>query len=180
MRRLAAVVAITLLATLGACSGSDSSSGGSGSDGTATAPGSDKAVEVLDPCKILSVGQIGPVLGGNATLKEAPGGGCSFDQEDDPRAPSVGFFAIPGADGGGFESTKAGLTVDGKIVDVAGVGDGAWLAVGKAGGDNLQGQGVVSVGGTIVNIALTQGNGLDEAKVKSMMESLISLVGTIG
>ncbi len=179
MRRFATAVAVAvvLLTTLGACGGSDSSSGGS--DSGVTAPGSDEAVEVLDPCTLLKVEQVGPVLGGAATIKEAPGGGCSFGLED-PRDASVSFFAIPGASGGGYESTKAGLVNDGTIVDVSGVGDGAWLAVGRAGGESFQGQGVVAVGDTIVNIALSPASGAEESRVKDQMQSLISLVGTIG
>lgn len=179
MRRVPAVVAIVLLTTLGACGGSDGSSGSGSGGSDGAAPGSDKAVKVLDPCTLLTPEQVGPVLGGAATVKEAPGGGCSFAQED-PRDASVGFFATPGASGGGYESTKAGLVNDGTIEDVAGVGDGAWLAVGKVGGDSLQGQGVVAVGDTIVNISLSPASGADKARVTSMMESLISLVGTIG
>ncbi len=174
MRRLAsAATAIVLLTVLGACGGSDSD----GSDGAA--PGPDKVLPVLDPCTLLSVQQVGPVLGGAATITDAPGGGCSFGQED-PRDASVGFFAVSEPEAGGYESTKAGLTNDGTIKEIPDVGDGAWLAVGEVGGDSLQGQGVVAIGGTIVSIALSPAADSEQERVAAMMRSLISLVGTIG
>lgn len=176
MRRPVLALAIALLTVLGACGGSDDPApSGGGATTSSSGTGSTKAA--VDPCTGLTVQQVGPVLGGNATVKDVPGGGCGFDQ-DDPRAPSVGFFAVSAA-GGGFDASKSGVVVDGKVTDVPGVADGAWLAVGTSGGDNLQGQGVVAIGDTLVNISLTQAKGLDRATVTEMMNDLISLVGTL-
>jgi len=193
VRRSTTAVAVLLLSVLGACGGSDSpASDGDENAGSATsaAPAEDDADDAddaddsdgsssaaVDPCTLLTPEQVGPILGGAVTLKEAPGGGCGFDQED-PRAASVGFFAVDGA-GGGFDASKQGNVVDGDTEDVPDAGDGAWLAVGTSGGDNLQGQGVVAIGDTLVNISLTQGNGLGEADVRQMMESLIALVASV-
>lgn len=175
MRRAPAVIAIIATFLLASCGGSDDKDSPAASDtSTAAAAAEDDDSAASDPCKTLSADDIGAVLGGPVTLKEAPGGGCGFDQ-DDPRAPSVGIYAVNDA-GGGFEASKGGNVVDGKVEGVSGIADGAWLAVGTSGGENLQGQGVVARDDQLVNIALTQGNGLDEATVHEMVLGVLKLV----
>lgn len=177
MRRATAVFAIIASFLLASCGGSDEPDAATATDSSASADADKgKDTEASDPCTTLSAAAVGEILGGPVTLKEAPGGGCGFDQ-DDPRAASVGIFAVVGA-GGGFEASKAGNVVDGDVEDLPGVGDGAWLAVGTSGGDNLQGQGVAALGDQLVNITLIQGNGLDEPTVRKMVVDLLTLVGS--
>ncbi len=178
MRSLPLILSAVLLSTLGACGGGDDDPPGTGAGtSTSSADAGDAApAEAADPCDVLTADEVGAVLGGAVTAKEVPGGGCGFDQ-DDPRAPSVGILAVSGA-GGGFDASKQGVVVEGDPQDVPGVGDGAWMAIGTAGGENLQGQGVVAVGDQLVNITLVQGDGLDRPAVASMTVALLTLVAS--
>jgi hypothetical protein len=183
MRRAAAAAATAvLLTTLGACGGGDGPDEDDDTGGTPSATagegGEASASDAVDPCDVLTVEEVGDALGAPVTATEPPGGGCGFEQ-DDPRAPSVGIFAVEGV-GGGFESSKAGLVVDGEIEDVPDVGDDAWVAVGAAGGRDAQGQGIVMRGDQLVNVTILQGDGLDAATVKDLTVAVLTLAASTG
>ena len=179
MRRSLAVLAVLAMSLLGACGGSDDPAPSSGATTAAADDSSDDSggsTEALDACTVLSVDEVGTILGGTVTAEEVPGGGCSFDQED-PRAPSTSISGVVGA-GGGFDASKGGNVTSGEVEDVAGVGDGAWVAIGTTGGDNQQGQGVAAVGDQLINVAVIQGNGLDAAAVRTMTVDLLTLAAS--
>jgi hypothetical protein len=172
VRRTSAVVAVISLALLGGCSGSDSPS----PDRTTRAPDATDQVAEFRPCQVLSAKDVGAIVGGTVTADEDPNGGCLFNQED-PRAPSAGISGVVDV-GGGFEASRGGNATDGKVADVPGVGDDAWIAIGRTGGANLQGQGAVAVGDQLVNVTVLQGKGLDRAAVKEMTIDLMRLAAS--
>ncbi|CAN5587351.1 hypothetical protein BH11ACT8_BH11ACT8_08470 [soil metagenome] len=138
--------------------------------------------EVADICTLVTAEEIGDVVGGTVTSEEVPGGGCSFSQ-DDPRAPSVSLSTTPYDEGnGGLEGAKAGVggVIDGTVPDLD-VGDGAFLVVGPAlGGDNEQGGGAVHLGASLVQVTLTQGNGLSTEVVTGLVTDVLTLVASKG
>ncbi|MCW2752098.1 MAG: hypothetical protein JWR83_3208 [Aeromicrobium sp.] len=173
MRRGIAVSAVLMVCVLGACGGKDNSAASSdGSTPSATSSKPD-ATKAMDVCKTISTDDIGAIMGATVTAEEVPGGGCTYNQTD-LHAPSIGIFAIIGA-GGGYDATKGGVAVKGTPEDLSGIGDGAWVAVGTMGGDNLQGQGVASVGNQLINISLNQSKGLSGDVVKDFMTKLLTL-----
>ncbi|MEV6521051.1 hypothetical protein AB0M43_03800 [Longispora sp. NPDC051575] len=143
----------------------------------ATAP----AAAAFDPCKVLTVADVGAILGGTVTMKETPGGGCQFDQ-DDPRAPSFGITkAMPADQGGGIASSKLGAegTIDGKAETLSGVGEAAYVVVGKGMAiptESVQAAGGVQVKGQLVDVVLAQGSKLPADRVTKMLKDVLALI----
>lgn len=192
-RLLPAVPLVVLVLALAGCSGddepaadpSDSSDSGAPSesapdsgDGQTDAEPDPAPAEAVDVCTVLSADDIGVILEGTVTVSEVPGGGCSFDQ-DDPRAASVSIATIPMVDGnGGFEGARSSIEAisDGDVEELAGVGDQAIIAVGPTfGGENDQGHGLVLAGGTLVQVGLVQGVGLEADVVRQMTVDILTL-----
>lgn len=175
MRRGIAVCAVLMVCVLGACGDKDPSTGsGSGSGGTKTTAPAKDASTPFDACKKLTPEEVSAILGGAATTEPVPGGGCTWKQDADVHAPTAGIVGMIGA-GGGFDASKGGNVTDGKVEDLSGIGDGAWVAVGTYADGPLQGQGAVAVGDQLINISIIQGNGLSAAVIREMEVKLLTL-----
>lgn len=190
MRRITAAAAIVLLTTLGACGGSDdtapSSSDGASSSETSdeTAGQEEDAGPAFDPCTGITPAEVEQVLGYAVIKEEVPGGGCSWGNEEDPRLASFSVTAGTDADlGGGIESAKAGTqaVLFGDAQDLPGLGDAAFLVVGKGKAfakDSFQAQGVIESGGLVYTVGITQLGGATEAEVQTQASSGMELVAS--
>lgn len=130
-------------------------------------------------CASLSEAEVGAVLGGEITGSAIPGNqGCSFNQTS-PNAPAATVYDVAFADmTGGMDGAKDNATsaVEGDPVDLAGIGDAAFVVTGTSfGGTDLQGAGAVRVGGRLINIQLAQSEGLSRAKVRALVVNLLKL-----
>ncbi|MGY0235866.1 hypothetical protein [Longispora urticae] len=181
-RSLLTVLAAGLLAlpALAGCEG-DPAGDPTVSASAKTGPDSAAPAAAFDPCKVLTVADVGAILGGPVTMKETPGGGCQFDQED-PRAPSFGITkAMPADQGGGIASSKLGAegTIDGKAETLSGVGEAAYVVVGRGKAipsESVQAAGGVQVKGQLVDVTLIQGNKLSAAAVTKMIKDVLALI----
>ncbi|MCW2780066.1 MAG: hypothetical protein JWR35_515 [Marmoricola sp.] len=187
--RWIAVPAVVLaLAGLAGCGdGSGGSAGtGDGSTTPTTSGSADAATKLMDVCKAVSTDDVGVALGGvtvtaDADPSSASGNGCTYNQED-LRALGVAISAAPVIEGnGGIEGAKTGTAavISGSAEDIDGVGDAAFVVVGKvAGGDNDQAQGVVQVGSQLITVFVQQGNGLPTEQVKKAAVDVLTLVAS--
>ena len=173
--RLLVVPAVLGIALLTGCGGSDAPS--TTSDSTTAASTSDSA-KAMDPCESISAEEVGAILGGTTTSAKGPSGQCEYSQED-ARALAASISAATDVDGaGGIEGAKSGTTavMDGDAEDVPGIGDAAFVVVGKvAGGSSDQAQGVVAVKGQLVTVYVSQASGLPAAKVHDTAVALLTL-----
>ena len=186
-RSILAVATIALLPFLGACGGGDddASSGGtsaSASEGSEGADASDAsdADEVVDTCALVSVEEVGEIVGGTFTSELGPFDACEFDQED-PRATSFSLDAQPLSElGGGFDVYRSGSKsafTDAKQVEVPGVGDEAFITTGTFGdGTNTQLQAATLVGGQVLTVSLTQASGIAEDALVDQATQLLTLI----
>ncbi|KAA1380723.1 hypothetical protein [Aeromicrobium fastidiosum] len=188
-RSVLAAATIALLPLLGACGGGDggpdgtsaSASGGSdGADASDTADTDDGADEVLDTCAVISVEEVGTILGGTFTSELGPFDACEFDQED-PRATSFSLDAQPESElGGGFDvyrsGSKSALT-DAQQVDVPGIGDKAFITTGTFGdGTNIQLQAATLVDGQVLTVSLTQASDIAQDVLVDQATQLLTLI----
>ena len=186
-RSILAAATIALLPFLGACGGGDddASSGGtsaSASEGSEGADASDAsdADEVVDTCALVSVEEVGEIVGGTFTSELGPFDACEFDQED-PRATSFSLDAQPLSElGGGFDVYRSGSKsafTDAKQVDVPGVGDEAFITTGTFGdGTNTQLQAATLVGGQVLTVSLTQASDIAEDVLVDQATQLLTLI----
>ena len=190
-RSILAVATIALLPFLGACGGGDddASSGGtsaSASEGSEGADASDASDadedsdEVVDTCALVSVEEVGEIVGGTFTSELGPFDACEFDQED-PRATSFSLDAQPLSElGGGFDVYRSGSQsafTDAKQVDVPGVGDEAFITTGTFGdGTNTQLQAATLVGGQVLTVSLTQASDIAEDVLVDQATQLLTLI----
>lgn len=191
---VAATVATVVLLTLGACGGGDD--GGASSDDTsASSPdaadgtdesgsddSSDATDEVIDTCAVISVEEVGAILGGTFTSELGPFDACEFDQED-PRATSFALDAQPLSElGGGFDVYRSGSKsafTDGKQVDVPGVGDEAFITTGTlGGGTNIQLQAATLVDNQVLTVSLTQASDITEDVLVDQATQLLTLIAS--
>jgi len=167
-----------------AASGEDTTAADATADDTSADADSDEPAgteQVSDVCGLITVEEVGALVGGTVTMSEVPGGGCQFDQED-PRAPTVAFATSTASDDtdGTFNEGRVGAF--GVLTDATpespGVGDYSAVASGTIGGDSQQGVGIVQVGVTIVQVSLIQGNGIDGAQVRAMTTQALTLAAS--
>lgn len=129
-------------------------------------------------CADLAPTDVGAVLGGDASGSALPGSGCAFNRTD-PRSPAATFVEIEfSTSPGGMDGarTTATSSVEGDPVDIAGIGDAAFVVTGTAfGGSELQGAGAVRIGDRLIQVTLTQSEGLGRAKVKALVLNLLRL-----
>lgn len=185
-RSVLAAATIALLPLFGACGGGDddASSGGtsaSASEGSgADASDASDADEVVDTCALVSVEEVGEIVGGTFTSELGPFDACEFDQED-PRATSFSLDAQPLSElGGGFDVYRSGSKsafTDAKQVDVPGVGDEAFVTTGRFGdGMNTQLQAATLVGGQVLTVSLSQASGIAEDVLVDQATQLLTLI----
>lgn len=138
--------------------------------------------EFVDVCTVLTVEEVGAIVGGTVTVEADPGGGCSFDQED-PRAPTLSFASTDvGSDDtdGTFNESRVGAfsVLTDPTKEEPGIGDYSAVASGTIGGESQQGAGLTQVGPTLVQVTLIQGNGLDGAAVRTMTVAGLTLAAS--
>lgn len=187
-RPLVTVAALAMLATAAGCGGDEEPSSGSTAPGATTSAADDGETDspsggLTDICTVLTEAEVSDLLGGPVTVEEVPGGGCSFSNEDDPRATSVQVTSSVVDEGaGGFEGSVAGISgvlqgEDGEALD--GVGDQAYVKTGTFGGGELvRGSGLVRVGSTVVQVDLSPELGTAGAKVRSLIVDTLTLIAT--
>jgi hypothetical protein len=181
LARALAVVLTTGILALTACGSDDAGDGGDGGDGGSSSTPSEEAADAVDFCSVLTVEDVGEVLGGAVTVEEIPGGGCNFSLED-PKAPSAAIAQSVVDDfAGGFDAMRAGVTsmIDGDVEDLDGVGDEAFVvASASLGGESVAGAGGVLLGGTMVQLTLLQSQDLSEDEVHQLTVDVLTLVAS--
>ena len=179
--RILAAPALLAVLLLSGCGGSDKAatpgdSSSSSSDSSKPANG-----KVMKACDAITAEEVGAILGATVTSSVGPSGQCEYEQ-DDPRAMSAAVDAAVDVEGaGGIEGAKSGTTgaLSGDAEDVSGVGDAAFVVVGKfAGGSNDQAQGVVAIKGQLVTVNITQASGLPAAQVHDAAVALLKLAAS--
>lgn len=184
MRRVAVgAVGVILLGGLIVGCGSTKETGEPGANGAGSVSESNgsKAAAPKDLCKNITAADLAPILGGPVTTEVGPTGDCEFAQ-DDPRALSGSVGVVPSAQtNGGFEAYLTGLTL---MLDsptkhpISGLGEQSTVYVGmpKMGsGENLMAGGVTDYGGYMMQVTLTQGQGIPEAKMIEAAEKIMRL-----
>ncbi|MEV0459219.1 hypothetical protein [Catellatospora methionotrophica] len=177
------VTAGLALSMFSAC-GDDVSPAGSSPSAAASAAGDAPAAEAFDPCKRITAAEIGAIVGFTVTMKEVPGGGCSYDPADDPRMTTISISAgVPAASGGGIESSKTGSAalIDGEVTPLSGVGDAAYVVVGKGkvmGKSSFQAQSAVEVKGQLVVVTLAQFGAATKEQVTTFVTEATKLVAS--
>ncbi|MBB5868157.1 hypothetical protein F4553_001536 [Allocatelliglobosispora scoriae] len=173
------VTAGLALSMLSAC-GDDATPAASSPNSTATATtGGDApaAGEAFDPCKKITAAEIGAIVGFTVVMKEVPGGGCSYDPADDPRATTISIDEGETNAGGGIESAKQGSTgtIAGEPVALSGVGDAAYIVVGKGkalGKNSFQAQAGLEIKGQLIMVTVIQlGNATKDQVTKFVTEA---------
>ena len=170
------------LSALAGCGGDDvtEAPGGDGTKTTAAAP-AEPAGPPFTPCTALTVEEVGAALGGPVIARE--GGGCLYTQTN-PLAPSVSITnGVKATSRGGIEGSKTGAEaqIDGTAEALSGVGDAAYVVVGKGKmipTEHLQGAGAVVVKGQLITVAFTQGQGLPAEQVKKLITDVLTLIAT--
>jgi hypothetical protein len=134
------------------------------------------------PCKAITAAEIGAIVGYAVTSKEVPGGGCSFDPVDDPRGISVAIAdGVAVGTGGGIESSEVGskAMIDGAAQALPGVGDAAYVVVGKGkvmAKTQQQAQGAVQRKGQFVGVTIAQLSDASAEKVSQAAIDTLKLV----
>ncbi|MFL6062200.1 MAG: hypothetical protein ACJ72E_13280, partial [Marmoricola sp.] len=130
-------------------------------------------------CAALGSADVGGALGDQVAGSALPGGGCEFDPSSSG-APSASvvetsYAGTPGGMDGA--KTTATSSVEGDPVDLTGIGEAAFVVTGTAFGEPaIQGAGAVKVGDRLVNVTVSQGQGLSKAKVKALVVALLKVV----
>lgn len=179
MRKTLAAGAVLLMCVLSACSSGSGGSDDSAGDKPDTSKDSSAS---FDPCKDITAAEAEAVLGFPVTVKEVPGGGCSWGSEENPRLASLSVGEALES-GGGIESSKVGTQsqLEGEPQDVSGVGDAAYLVVGKGklfAETQFQAQGAIETDGKLILVGITQLGDSPEAEVQSQAEAGMKLVGS--
>lgn len=129
-------------------------------------------------CVDLSEDEVGAALGGPVTGAAIPNGGCAFTQSR-PRLPATNFIELSFSQvEGGMDGAKTNATssVEGDPEDLTGVGEAAFVVTGTSfGGTAIQGSGAVKIGDRLITVELAQSNGLNRAKVRALVVSLLKL-----
>jgi hypothetical protein len=184
MRQL--LIALALVATLGlaGCSDDDDPSGSPTSPTSGPTTPSDAATSpsaappALDACKVLGAQEVGEVLG--ADVERVVGDkGCRFGSPDDPAAASLGISQDELAALGGIDGAKAGIgtVVEGKIEDLPGVGDAAFVIIGPTfGASSPTGGGAVALGSSLIQITVIPGADATEDDVRRTTVDALTLI----
>jgi hypothetical protein len=186
---LVLLAATLLLAGCGSSNGSNHSADGdpsgdavavSSATPTAGATGDGSLPE--DVCRSLSATDVAKVLGGKVTLETAPGGDCSF-QQDDLRAISGGLGVVTAVTpDSGYDSYLAGLNATMTSPDrhdLTGVGDHAAVLIGipqMGSGENLIAAGAVDKGDHLLTVTLAQGKGESADRLLTVATDLLELI----
>lgn len=181
------LVAAVLFASLGltACTDdgdpadtTDTPSAGSPPASSPSEPAVSDLPAARDACKVLDPEEVGQVLG-TPVESTVAGQGCRFASPDDPDTTSLGISQGELAAIGGIDGAKAGIraVVDGKVEDVADVGDGAFVVVGPAfGGATPTGGGALALGSSLVQITVLPGPDGTEDDVRRITVELLTLI----
>ncbi|MCW2753404.1 MAG: hypothetical protein JWQ32_815 [Marmoricola sp.] len=130
-------------------------------------------------CSDITDAEVAHVLGGTYTGSAIAGGpGCSFVRAN-PKAPAATFIETSYAKTtGGMSGAKTDATssVEGTPVDLAGIGDAAFVVTGTTfGGPYVNGAGAVRIGDRLINVTLDQSTGLGATQVRSLVVALLRL-----
>ncbi|KRB78372.1 hypothetical protein ASE01_03605 [Nocardioides sp. Root190] len=157
----------------------------SGDDSGDSGDDAPEAGELPKFCELLTAEQVTEAVGAPVTLESAPFDSCEFDQED-PRAVSGSLGVVEvGVDAGGFESYRSGSSgalTNGVDHPVDGLGNEAFVATGTiGGGESLQaGGGVLTDGGVVYTVNLTQASGVSEDDLVAISTRLLELLVEVG
>lgn len=129
-------------------------------------------------CSDLEAEAVGAVLGGATVGTGLAPRGCEFRQASS-RAPSATFVESSAAGAsGGMDGAKSNATasVEGEPEDLTGIGSAAFVVTGTVfGGTDVQGAGAVRVGDRLIEITLSQRQGISAATVRSLLVGLLEL-----
>lgn len=191
LTRLTSVVTgVLALVVLTGCGGSDDKDASAGSPVSTSSEPQDNGDEtdsasggLIDICSKVTAAEISELLGGPVTSEEVPGGGCSFSNEENPRAASVQLNSSLLDEGaGGFDGSVAGISAvlqgsPGAALD--GVGDQAFIKVGTfASSELVRGSGLVRVGSTVFQVDLSPNQGTSAKDVQAIMVDALNLIAT--
>lgn len=133
-------------------------------------------------CSDLEATAVGQVLGGTVVGAGLAPRGCEFNQAS-ARAPSATFVeASYAATAGGMEGAKSNATasVEGEPQDLSGIGTAAFVVTGTVfGGEDVQGAGAVRVGDRLIEITLSQRQGVSAAEVRALVVDLLELAADL-
>jgi len=133
-------------------------------------------------CSDLEATAVGQVLGGTVVGAGLAPRGCEFNQTS-TRAPSATFVeASYAATPGGMDGAKSNATasVEGEPQDLTGIGAAAFVVTGTVfGGEDVQGAGAVRVGDRLIEITLSQRQGVSAAKVRALVVDLLELAADL-
>lgn len=132
-------------------------------------------------CTVLSAADVGGALGDEVTGAALPGGGCEFDPSGQKLPSATVVETSFSATTGGMDGAKTTATssVEGTPQDLTGIGDAAFVVTGTAFGEPaIQGAGAVKVGDRLVNVTVSQAQGMSRAKVKALVVALLKVLAT--
>lgn len=136
------------------------------------------APTLLDVCSLLSVEEVGAVLGGPVTLT-GTGDRCRFIQ---PAARAVRVtvsesLVEPGTDPLAGVRSGVRAVIDGPARQLPSLGGGAFVVVGTTvGSKNQQGSGAALVAGSLVQVTLVQLPGLPASDVRGQVVDVLELI----
>lgn len=187
MRRMTpTLAALCAAAVLAGCGSSGSSAGNSSATSTdpagavATPSSAARSADLPDDvCTVLSAADVSAAVGGKVTLATAPGGDCSYQQED-LRAISGGLGIVTDlTPGSGYESYVSGLDATMSSPQhhaVEGLSGEATVVIGAptmGSGENLMAVGVVDKGDHALTVTLNQGKGIAAEKLLAIATALL-------
>lgn len=130
-------------------------------------------------CGDLEATAVGQVLGATVTGAGLQPRGCEFKQRTST-APATTFVENSFAGtAGGMDGAKSNATasVEGEPKDLTGIGTAAFVVTGTTfGGEDVQGAGAVRVGDRLIEITLSQRDGLSASQVRALVVGLLKLV----
>lgn len=133
-----------------------------------------------DACKVLDPADVGRLLGAEVEAVVADQG-CRFASPDDPEATSLGISQGDLLALGGLDGARAGIgtVVEGKVEDLPGVGDGAFVVVGPTsfgGAEGVTGGGAVALGSSLVQITVLPGPEATRDDVRRTTVDVLTLI----
>lgn len=184
----AALVCAVVLSTAGCGSSEDSpdaaapTTAASARTSSAPSPSAPAAELPDDVCSVVSAADVSAAVGGKVTLSTAPGGDCSYQQED-LRAISGGLGVVTDlTPGSGYESYVSGLDATMTSPEhhpVDGLSGDATVVIGAptmGSGENLMAAGVVDKGDHALTVTLSQGQGIAASKLVAVAGALLRLL----
>ena len=184
MRPMLAALVLVVLSSVSACSEDpplDTSTTPSETP-SGTASASETPTSELPPardaCTVLDPQDVGQVLG---TPVEAvtTKSGCRFANPDDPATTSLGISQGELTASGGLEGARAGVgtVIEGEVEELPDVGDGAFVIVGPAFGDDAPtGGGAVALGSSLIQLTVIPGPGATETDVRARTVGVLTLI----